>query len=1308
MRIGEGFQGQLDEVAIYKAALNSTEIYAALDGVDTDHQYLVSYLRFDDGTSASGPNANGFWPGTSGRANIWWGQVEEFAPGYPRDWETLWGNAGTLFGQAQMKPVDAKAPVKLSLKDSDGDGLPDWWELLNGLNPATIDSDGDGTYDGQEDADNDSLSNRDEFQIFVTRPDAADTDDDGVTDDYELGQIVFDPLNSLSPLKTLSLNFAGSSGYLEPVRSHAYNSTDMTVEAWISPTTANLGAARTIISRAVASGTQGNYALGLLADGRPYFSIAGAGGGASVVSGTVPVPMDAMVLGVTNWVHLTGSYNNQYNRMKLYVGDTQVATRSGVSAGAVSTQLTPSMKAGENYFGLLDALAIWNAERQPTSEILTGTESNLVAYFRMDDGTSGTPGADAWWGALPGLDGIDGTPDDIPSDDTFGPDGIQGTADDVGPDGVAGTTDDPFTVTRGQVENFVHSQDWILHWANAATLHGTVSYFTNRFFQLPALTDDTDSDRMSDDMESLFGLLPLQDDAGSDPDFDGWPSGDEFFFGLNQDGTFSGAPSPVNLEQYPIPPVTFRIHYTGTSVGPLGIEAFHASAMNTTPDASILEVFGAVAGVKTVTAWNPVDTDANDEVIGTTVAGDSTYSGAFAHGQVAPGSVAITVGNFQLTDDGNGNLTGDAGETGTINYSTGAWSIQLGAAGLPAAGTRILADYTYSAPQGHLWAGNNWFWSYKDANDNGVFDVGEPAGLSQEPPYSVGWDGAGTIPLNLRENIYGFKRFQWTAPATLPTYYRVIVRWAAASGTMQVSIALPPVRNYIHEWDIVQAGFPNGLWNTGDPSYQWFVYAGDTSALIASGNFAVPMLAPGATTPLTAAGTIFRQGVNSLAWTEVPQAVRYELEVRKDSSAGTLLLAKSFLAPVPISGTTVQYTLPVLGEGAYVWRVRATNAKGAGAWSDWRTFRLDLTTAASGPYSISGAVFYSGKVTDATFQVEAFRTRSFTDAPLARLTVTKTASSNELIAAHADFSLRGLPAGAYYVRAYLDSNGNGACDAWESYGFVAQTTPVATPFRAEALTVGPSVVGRTLIVYDRDTDNDRLPDAFEWMKNGNLTTSGPGSVRGWTDRDNDGLNDFEEYFESPVDSDWAVSDTDGDGLPDGLEVLLYGTNARVSDTDGDGVPDKIEIDLGANPLLTDTDGDGVPDGLEITLGSSLLKSDTDGDGFADILEAALGSDPKVKTSRPAKPHLLRIDDIRRVGTQMRVDFGIEDGNGQLARRVRAILEASDTIGGAWKTVTGGAVDLPAGATTAQPFALPDNSAGEPKLRIYRLRWELAP
>jgi hypothetical protein len=110
----------------------------------------------------------------------------------------------------------------------------------------------------------------------------------------------------------------------------------------------------------------------------------------------------------------------------------------------------------------------------------------------------------------------------------------------------------------------------------------------------------------------------------------------------------------------------------------------------------------------------------------------------------------------------------------------------------------------------------------------------------------------------------------------------------------------------------------------------------------------------------------------------------------------------------------------------------------------------------------------------------------------------------------------------------------------------------------------------------------------------------------------------------------AISDTDGDGLKDGLE-RSFGTVPTLTDTDADGLLDGAEVTsrsvtfvvdgssiartIRTNPLVFDTDQDGLVDGMELFPGvgqspSDPTDPDTDRDGLLDGVERnRYGSDP---------------------------------------------------------------------------------------------------
>ena len=114
-----------------------------------------------------------------------------------------------------------------------------------------------------------------------------------------------------------------------------------------------------------------------------------------------------------------------------------------------------------------------------------------------------------------------------------------------------------------------------------------------------------------------------------------------------------------------------------------------------------------------------------------------------------------------------------------------------------------------------------------------------------------------------------------------------------------------------------------------------------------------------------------------------------------------------------------------------------------------------------------------------------------------------------------------------------------------------------------------------------------------------------------TDTDNDGLSNEDEvnkYLTDPT-----LSDTDSDGIWDGLEVVefefggeVYQFDATDTDTNNDGLTDGEECmvwvygspDYDPEASCPDTDGDGVPDAFEI---------DNDNDGVFDSVDISPNS-----------------------------------------------------------------------------------------------------
>jgi hypothetical protein len=181
-----------------------------------------------------------------------------------------------------------------------------------------------------------------------------------------------------------------------------------------------------------------------------------------------------------------------------------------------------------------------------------------------------------------------------------------------------------------------------------------------------------------------------------------------------------------------------------------------------------------------------------------------------------------------------------------------------------------------------------------------------------------------------------------------------------------------------------------------------------------------------------------------------------------------------------------------------------------------------------------------------------------------------------------------------------DTDGDEIEDTFESWeGITANTTP------SDALTPPAYVMSQDdeaswpvfpTDVNDSDTDDDYLPDGLElvyglnpleWDENDN------GIADGFEyDFDGDGLSDGEEFYLNktwmvplPIGNDshgvwhWTGDpggfdnpDSDNDGISDGDEVKVYGTDPTSADTDNDGISDYDELELGEDPIVPITEG----------------------------------------------------------------------------------------------------------------------------------------
>jgi len=276
------------------------------------------------------------------------------------------------------------------------------------------------------------------------------------------------------------------------------------------------------------------------------------------------------------------------------------------------------------------------------------------------------------------------------------------------------------------------------------------------------------------------------------------------------------------------------------------------------------------------------------------------------------------------------------------------------------------------------------------------------------------------------------------------------------------------------------------------------------------------------------------------------------------------------------------------------------------------------------------------------------------------------------------------------------------------------------PFKREGSPTSGSVTVRTTVndsaqlrfvvqpsdKYRANSDTCRYARFGTTLQIDNLVVSEV--VEGPNDTDNDGLPNILEERRIPlangdyVRTDPNVSDTDGDGLLDGEEVLVdeeYILNPDTDrkyfasrsdptdpDTDNDGLGDFEEVretfnatftdspeattaflnalstdngsanpedalttrSVSTDPKQSDTDGDGLADLREVELGTDPSRADTDGDSLTDSEEAQFDADPTLFDAQGPEIDLRLTNYYKPAGSleaTYAVGFGVSDPSG---------------------------------------------------------------
>jgi hypothetical protein len=412
--VNSSFVGRvyLDEVRIWGTARTLAQLDEGKHAlVSQTSESLLAYYRFDDG----GATAEDF----ARKAQC--GLLGSIQTNYP------FGDHGYALATNGFEFVTNDFAEVLGVHergadDSDNDGLPDAWEIINQLdpesdsgddgasgdvdgdslsnlseyfsecNPRAQDTDQDGLLDTQEDADSDGLTNLRE-QDLATRPDLVDTDDDGLSDSAEF-QNGSNPVDANSPPTDRAMAFDGGlNDYVRIPDSVNQRLGTWTLEAWVNPTNASLGHG-TVVSRDLKvispTLTAANYTLGIRTNAGaliPQGGFVTLGGTAVLVAPSAGIPAG-------EWTHLAVVYDRDTRSLALFTnGLSAVVTNNILIEPPLNGMVgDTALRMGRSLRGLVDEVRIWDlarseADLQDSKGVVIPSDTpGLVHYFRFDDG----------------------------------------------------------------------------------------------------------------------------------------------------------------------------------------------------------------------------------------------------------------------------------------------------------------------------------------------------------------------------------------------------------------------------------------------------------------------------------------------------------------------------------------------------------------------------------------------------------------------------------------------------------------------------------------------------------------------------------------------------------------------------------------------------------------------------------------------------------------------------------------------------------------------------------------------------------
>lgn len=454
----------------------------------------------------------------------------------------------------------------------------------------------------------------------------------------------------------------------------------------------------------------------------------------------------------------------------------------------------------------------------------------------------------------------------------------------------------------------------------------------------------------------------------------------------------------------------------------------------------------------------------------------------------------------------------------------------------PSHGGKIATYYLGEADTGFLREGKNDFVAFIDKDGSGTYTPGEPFGYV--PNVQVGWDKISDLKLQLSSKSDAINRFSvglgdaaWAKVRVVPTAINgvpVAKREAVLTTTIKNGGLGVITEADLDSYDL---GFGTNDTKAADDakasnieSVTYAIYIGDCTFANENikGEFTktfdkdrakATLLAPTAskdayvyeTCPtfsfIAPAG--YTAYVAAITIGDGDNAKTTTITNRINGSSASV---QTFKSPIYFNDASEQ---------SVTWKVQLLNAKFTATvdadWSGEATFNVAASDKCTGADQLEVTTKYFGddtKLTDKKIVVRAYDTADFTGTAVAEAIVDA--------AATATATMLRVPAGSYYVAAFIDGSGDSVRQPYESWGYYNYVdSGTASLYNPRMVTIGYKVPGKaTIFIEDTDLNNNLKADASE-----------EASI-------------FADKTPSTGETEEPVTDSDGDGIPDTDETEM--------------------------------------------------------------------------------------------------------------------------------------------------------------------------